>query len=305
MSKKIVRRLWNDNEVNFLLNKWDVYTLKRLSKELDRSVGSIQNKARSLGFENHLISGEYISISEIYKTIYNKKSDSRTVCRWINKGLKFYYRPIINKKVKCTKMPLFWKWAEKNQSILNFSRFEENSLGREPKWVKIKRRNDINSIHLNRPWNKIEDIRLKKYLNDFKYTYKDLASIFDRSELSIKGRISQLNLKERPVISNRIKWNDDDDKLLGEYINNRLNVRIISEKLNRSEKSIRSRIFEFYLTENIDKAAEILNGSSFGDNRPVGAIIKNGSKNNKDDLKKINNDINCFISILKKIIMEK
>lgn len=36
----------------------------------------------------------------------------------------------------------FWKWAEDNKSILDFSRFEKYGLGAEPDWVDVKRKAD-------------------------------------------------------------------------------------------------------------------------------------------------------------------
>lgn len=32
----------------------------------------------------------------------------------------------------------FWKWAEKNRTIIDFSQLEENVLGKEPEWLKDK-----------------------------------------------------------------------------------------------------------------------------------------------------------------------
>lgn len=36
----------------------------------------------------------------------------------------------------------FWKWAEENKSLLDFSKMQPYCFGAEPDWVKVKREND-------------------------------------------------------------------------------------------------------------------------------------------------------------------
>ena len=43
---------------------------------------------------------------------------------------------------------------------------------------------------------------------------------------------------------------------------------MIAESIGKSAKAVRGRVYNMYLTENLDKAREIIGNGNFGDNRP-------------------------------------
>ena len=97
----------------------------------------------------------------------------------------------------------FWKWAEDNKSILDFSRFEKYGLGAEPDWVDVKRKADYKKLQLhgqhNAAWTKTEDDKLRYLLGKGTYTYSDLAAELRHSEGAIKRRILDLGINKKPV----------------------------------------------------------------------------------------------------------
>lgn len=97
----------------------------------------------------------------------------------------------------------FWKWAEKNKSLLDFSRFDKYTLGAEPDWVDEKRKADFKKLQLhgqhNAAWTKAEDDRLRYLLEKNRYTYSELAQELRHSEGAIKRRILDLGIETRPV----------------------------------------------------------------------------------------------------------
>jgi hypothetical protein len=170
--------------------------------------------------------------------------------------------PVKTKKVrncsfKIVYMKDFWKWAEKNQNFLDFTKFQENDLGEEPVWAKEKRRHDIytNRNYIKTPWTKTDDERLKKLLKNYKYSYKDLSKMLRRTDGAIQRRIIDFKLKERPIkADNHIKWTDEEYQALWTMIDSGYSYELIAEKIGKSAKAIRGRVYSFYGTENLDKA---------------------------------------------------
>ena len=71
---------------------------------------------------------------------------SYTSNRLIREGLPVKWHIVKNNRFRVIDIDDFWKWAEKNKSILDFSRFEKYGLGAEPEWVDIKRKADFEKL---------------------------------------------------------------------------------------------------------------------------------------------------------------
>ena len=54
--------------------------------------------------------------------------------------------------------------------------------------------------------------------------------------------------------------------MLGEMIKNGYSYELISEKISKSVKAIRGRVYNTYLTERLDKVRAIIGDGNFGDN---------------------------------------
>lgn len=162
-------------------------------------------------------------------------------------------------------------WAEKNQYFLDFSKLGRYQLGPEPDWVNPKREADIlrNSFIKATPWTSREDNLLKELLVKQKYGYKELSQILCRSEGAIQRRINDLNIKYRPIkADNHQKWTESEYTLLGEMIKCGSKYEEISDRIGRSVKAIRGRVFDKYLTENLDKVRNYIGNGNFGDGTP-------------------------------------
>ena len=166
----------------------------------------------------------------------------------------------------------FWKWAEKNKSFLNFSKFEKYALGPEPKWVTAKRRHDLKygMRYTKTPWTQLEDSRLKRYLAENKYTIRQLSDMMRRTEGAIQRRINDLNLKNlHPVkADNHIKWMDEEWSTLALMIKQGDSYEAMSDVLGRSAKAIRGRVFDVYLTKNLDKVRAYIGKGKWGHGAP-------------------------------------
>jgi hypothetical protein len=250
-------RNWTEYEENYLADKWGTVSSKAIAKHLNRTESGVINKVLRMRLGSFLENGEYVSWHQLLIALGVVGGMGYKATSWI-KNRSF---PIKTKKVrecsfKVVYLKDFWKWAEQNQSFLDFSLFEENSLGEEPQWSKAKRRHDIevNRKYIKTPWTRTEDERLKKLLKDYKYTYADLSKMLRRTTGAIQRRVCDLELMERPIkADNHIKWTDEEYQTLWSMVDSGFSYELMAEKIGKSSKAIRGRIYSFFGTENLDK----------------------------------------------------
>lgn len=204
-------KTWTPEEDAFLQDKWGTLSIPIIAKQLGRSVGAINNRRYHLGCGAHL------------------ENDHRVNhCRF-----------------QVVDLEEFWKWAEDHKDIMDFSRFEEYSLGKEPAWVKVKRRADFEKLQSqgahNEVWATTIDQKLKRMLSQHKYTYRDLSKELSRSEGAIKRRILDLGLKERPVRNKTRMWTEEEVETLCEMAEKGYDWEQIAEKLDRSALATRGK----------------------------------------------------------------
>lgn len=181
-------------------------------------------------------------------------------------------RGLKTRRLKCNKQTYrvidiyeFWEWAEKNQDFLDFSNFEKYALGAEPEWVDKKRVRDCakaRSIKTT-PWTKDEDERLVKCLKEYKYSWTETSKKLHRTCGAIQKRCVVLGYKERPLReSPHSKWSEEQLQLLKEMIIDGCNYLEMQEKIGKSEKAIRGKIYNLYKTERLDNVRMILKGET-------------------------------------------
>lgn len=267
---KRVRR-WTPEEYEYLIENWGNKSLRTIANHLNRSPNAVKIKVDRLGLGAFLDSGDYITFNQLLNALgirsYSYKAES-----WIKRRkLPVKYKRVKDCSFRIICVDDFWKWAEKNRGFIDWTKFEENILGKEPDWVKEQRRlcTLAKMKYHTGPWTPGEDEWLKRLLKQYKYTWSEIARMMHRTEGAIQRRIIDLGLKERPIKSdNHNPWSDEDYQLLGELIKQGHHYETLSEILARSTKAIRGRVYSMYLTENLDKVRTIIGDSNWGDNRP-------------------------------------
>ena len=148
----------------YLQYKWGTVSIKGLSKALGRSENAIIVRAQRLGCGAHLAGDTRISLNQLMLAIYGKNMLGYTSDRLIRYGLPVKWHVVKKNRFRVIDIDAFWKWAEDNKSILDFSRFEKYGLGAEPDWVDVKRKADYKKLQLhgqhNAAWTKTEDDKL-------------------------------------------------------------------------------------------------------------------------------------------------
>lgn len=248
---------WTNEDYEYLENAWGNKSIKSIAKNLDRSENAVMLKAQRLGMGAFLENGDYISFNQLLIAL-GSGSDGYKMQSWVrNRSFPLKTKRVRNNTFKIVKIDEFLKWAEENKSFLDFSKFCEGAIGKEPAWAKKKRRHDMDMSHkfIKTPWTVTEDEKLKYYLKAHKYGYTDLSKLMRRTEGAIQRRINDLGLKERPLReSPGSVWTMEQIELLKNLICNQYSYEAMSEQIGKSTKAIRGKVYALYGTENLDKA---------------------------------------------------
>lgn len=239
-------RLWTDEEITYLEESWGSVSITTMAKKLNRSEGAIIYKSKYLKLGGFIDAGELISLNKLLAALGQGNSLSWVRQKYINNGLPVISKCVSKRRVLKVSIDEFWKWAEKNKSLLNFARFEKGVLGVEPDWVEEKRRADCSNPskhNSNRPWSNSDDILLISKLKSYRYTYKDLAVEFNRTEAAIKRRIYDLNIPYRPIpLDKTIKWSKDETNKMIELYKKGYDTYAIAKTLDKSHLTISDRL---------------------------------------------------------------
>lgn len=230
-------RLWKQEEIDFLQDNLGVLSYKAIGKKLNRTSEAVKSKCKKLRLGGGTLVSDCLTTAELGRAIGRDKS---TIVRYIkNNGLPARKKVLASKRAYYQiSLTNFWRWAEKNKELIKWDKFEEGSLGLEPKWVKEVRRKSFSKPR-NREtyWTEKEDKLLKFYWNSGK-DLGELANILKRSYGAVNARAKKLNLKRKMI---EIKWKDIEVEILIKMANEGFTNVQIAEKLGRSTLSVRGK----------------------------------------------------------------
>lgn len=273
-------RRWTPEEKLYLQEKYGLLTIPGIAKHLGRSVEAVKIMRYKMGLGASLMNGDYITLNQLLIAVTGTNSGyAYKLTSWVeNRGLPVHTKRVVNNSFRVVYLDEFWEWAEKNRAFLDFSKMEPMALGEEPPWVAEQRKKDFNAFYLQRkdPWTQEEDDRLRFLLKQHKYGYKEMSEMLHRSAGAIQRRCLDLGLKERPVkaCSNakENQWTEKDYETLAAGIRQGDSYTAIGQKLDKSEKAIRGKVYYTYLTENADKIRAMLGDCPWGTGAPVPTV---------------------------------
>lgn len=245
VQRRSSRRKWTKEEEEFLAEHWGLYSMEHIASKLNRTVNAIQVKAVRLGLGPFLESGDYVTLNQLMLELRGSNGCSYTVQQWIDKGLPVKTKKVKGSSFKVVNLDDFWKWAEKNRTIIDFSLLEENALGKEPDWLKDQRRADIKMKNnfKRTPWTEAEDKRLTSLLREFKWGYRDISEKLNRTEGAIKRRVIDLGIKERPLkMPNHNPWTEEEVTIVVDLFDKGYQPDIMTKYIDRSAQAIRGKI---------------------------------------------------------------
>ncbi len=254
---------WTAEEYALLDDWWGRKSIVTIASNLGRSVNAVKIKAFQKGLGSHLHSGEAITFNELLKALGMSGGYSYRLKTWAEKGLKIRTHKVDKNSFRVVYIEDFWEFADKNRELLDFSRFERNSLGIEPDWVDIKRQNDTKKRRLTKPhneaWTPAEDAELIRLLRMYRYGYAELEKRLNRTSGAIQRRVIDLNLKERPVkAENHIKWTSEQIDTLIDIISSGGGYSVIALEVGKSGKAVRGKVYSLFGTVKLDEVRKIL-----------------------------------------------
>lgn len=269
-------RTWTAEEKDYLTEKWGDMTISGIAKALGRTVNAVIMKVNHMGLSPYLESGDYITFNQFLIAVYGSNAGGGYKLKsWVkNRGFPIHNKRLDRKTVRVVYLDEFWKWAEKNRHFLDFSKMAPLALGKEPGWVAEQRRKDVKAYSLQRkdPWTSEEDSRLIMLLKQHKYSWAEVSDRMRRSCGAITRRCLDLGIKDRPVAAEghgkNPTWTADDFKALADGIRNGDGYAAIGRAVGQSEKCVRSKVYDVYLTEQADKVRAMLGDGPWGTGAP-------------------------------------
>lgn len=231
-------------EINYIQDNWGVVSLGHIAKTLNRPISGLINKKGRMQLGPFLENGGYITVHQLFLAIGRTGGNDYTFKKWVKTGF-----PVKRKKVhECSFNVIylddFWKWAKEYRMHIDFNKFKKNVLGEEPAWVKDQREADIAfSKYKITPWTRAEDNHLKSLLKLYKYTYKELSKSMFRTEGSIKRRLVDLGIMERPLRENpHSVWSQEQIETVVSMYSKGYRSEIIKDYIDKSGQAINGKI---------------------------------------------------------------
>ncbi len=273
-------RTWTPEEIEYLEERWGTVSIPSIAQHLNRTVNAVRIRAAQLGLGPVLMGGEYVTFHQLVMALgYSGGGDSYKITSWVkNRGFPIHRKKVDQCSFKVVYLDEFWEWAEKNRSFLDFSKMEPLALGEEPAWVVEQRRRDHDAFALQRkdPWTPVDDQRLLMLLAQQKYGYQELSQMLQRSAGAIQRRCQDLGTNLRPIKANNhgasAAWTEADYRVLEEGIKAGESYTAIGNRIGKSEKAIRGKVYFVYLTENADKIRDYMGGGHWGDGAPTPTV---------------------------------
>ncbi|MED3865072.1 helix-turn-helix domain-containing protein [Priestia megaterium] len=145
LTRRETLRRWTEQEDEYLINYYGSKSLECISRRLQRSMAALESRLNRLGVYGVRTYTGNITVYELAKCL---KVDVHTIYKWIQKKeLPHKVTRAKTRKFVGIEVSAFWKWAEQNKNLLNFSKIPTNTLVPEPDWVKEQRTYD----YYNRP----------------------------------------------------------------------------------------------------------------------------------------------------------
>lgn len=270
---------WTAEEENYLREHWGSATISGICEHLGRTKNAIMVRVQRLNLPRYYECGDYVTLNQINNVLFGHNVSAYQKKSWEqNRGLPVHNKRRGNYTCKVVYLDEFWAWAEKNRSFLDFSKMEPLALGLEPDWVAEQRRKDFAAFAIQRkdPWTPSDDSRLIMLLKQHKYGYAELSEMLHRSAGAIQRRCIDLGLKERPVKADThgdgVAWTQSDFDILADGIRNGDSYMVIGNKIGKSEKAVRGKVYFEYLTEQADKIRQMMGDHPWGYGAPVPTV---------------------------------
>lgn len=236
--------MWAHEEKELLEAKWGIYPIPTIAEKLNRSPNAIIQKAKKIGLGPFLMAGEYITVTQLFRAIGRSGGTTYTLRHWVKKGFPLKTKRVLNGTFKIVSIEEFWSWAAKYRMHIDFSKFDEGALGKEPIWVKEQRKADIAfNKYKKGPWTKAEDERLRFLCKEYRYSYKEISMMMLRTEGAIRRRMGDLAIDNFPLREPQHSiWTEEQIKIVMNMYRKGYRSEVIKEYIDKSAHAIEGKI---------------------------------------------------------------
>lgn len=223
---------WSEEETKFLEENWGVLSNKELSKKLNKSINAIYSKKKRLRLCNLDEVKVYITVSEVANLL---KVDRKTILNtWQKRGLTIHKNKIKKGKTRINFNTLI-TFLKNNKDLWNSNKLEKFALGKEYKWLKMKRIADKKKI-MPKKWTKYEEMTLINLVKKGKSTKEIKKEFSYRTGSSIDHKLTRMGLTK-----NQIKWKKEEIEILIESDKKGLKDKEIAYLLGREKTDITNK----------------------------------------------------------------
>lgn len=240
--------MWTQEDIECLREHWGCIGGKAaLAKRLGRSVNAINVRAGLLHLGPWLEGGEAVLLKHIVQSVtgeYESSAWAYHAKRWVREGLPAVGRRVEAKRFRVIKIETFWRWAKAHRDMLDFSRFEEGSLGPEPEWAKEKRKIDranLRCVETRQSEWSVEEMHLLRGLCERGATWAEIERALHRSKSGIAMQIWKLALP-LPTKAKARPWSERELERLREMAGQGYADAVIARELDRSAWSVHGRL---------------------------------------------------------------
>lgn len=236
---------WTQEEKELLEESWGLVSKTTIARNLGRSFSAIEQKAYRIGLGSFLESMDGITISQLSDAI---QIHYGILKNWEEKyGLPVKIKKLTNnKRVKFIRYKDFWRWAETNRQMIDFTRFDKYTIAEEPEWVDEARKlafkaKEYKPMPHNTPWSNEEIAILKSMMKQDK-TYPEICKRIGRSHGAIKRKLNDLGIKHRPVyLNNKVKYTPEEERGMTRMLEGGYSIEHIADILDKSQAGVRGK----------------------------------------------------------------
>jgi|GEM_PF-2204387 len=243
-----LNRSWSKEEETYLDENWGYLTRETIAKYLNRTVDAVIVKSirMKLGPPADR-NAELIKVTEL-SILLNVPYD-RIRKTWVKYGLKTKKIQVSkSKKVLAVKIEDLWEFLEQHQNHFDARYLEENIFGKEPLWLKEKRKQDyqIPPPPVYTLWTENQNLQAQKMFLQGK-SYDEISAKVGHTAKAVKARLESLGFVE-PL--SPCFWRAEEINVLRENYENG-NPKTYAEmanELGRTRKAVEYQASKFEYT---------------------------------------------------------
>lgn len=129
---------WTNKQIDILCEKWGTVSIPQIAEQLGRTTTAVKLKASRLHLGAALDNSRFVTINVFLKAIGITGGSDYTLNLFKQAGLKIHLQKVEKSSFKMIDIDEFWDFADKNRTMIDFSRFSAGTIGPEPEWVKFK-----------------------------------------------------------------------------------------------------------------------------------------------------------------------